>query len=66
MVKIVSMTLGELRAGGAAIVLVEHDMALVRELADHCYVLDSGKVIAEGTPEHVLKQENVVEAYLGK
>ncbi|OGG79984.1 hypothetical protein A3A39_01215 [Candidatus Kaiserbacteria bacterium RIFCSPLOWO2_01_FULL_54_13] len=66
MVRIVSGIIRELRASGAAVVLVEHDMLLVRELADYCYVLDSGKVIAEGTPEHVLKQQNVVEAYLGK
>jgi ABC-type branched-subunit amino acid transport system ATPase component len=64
--KIVSEILRELKAGGAAVVLVEHDMALVRELADACYVLDSGSVIAEGTPEHVLVQQHVVDAYLGK
>jgi ABC-type branched-subunit amino acid transport system ATPase component len=64
--KIVSDILTELRAEGAAVVLVEHDMTLVRELADTCYVLDSGKVIAHGTPEEVLKQPTVVEAYLGR
>ena len=66
MCKIVSRLLRELRDGGAAVVLVEHDMALVRELADTAYVLDSGKVIAYGTPDHVLRQSHVVEAYLGK
>lgn len=64
--KIVSAILNELKAEGAAVILVEHDMGLVRELADTCYVLDSGKVIAYGTPEQVLRQENVVDAYLGK
>ena len=64
--KIVSTILNELKAEGTAIILVEHDMALVRELADTCYVLDSGKVIAHGTPEQVLQQEHVIEAYLGK
>ncbi|TSC86970.1 MAG: branched-chain amino acid transport system ATP-binding protein [Parcubacteria group bacterium Gr01-1014_8] len=64
--KTISDIMRKLKNAGAAVVLVEHDMELVRELADHCYVLDSGKVIAEGTPEQVLKQANVVEAYLGK
>lgn len=64
--KVVAEILRELRDGGAAVVLVEHDMDLIRDLADFCYVLDSGKVIAEGTPEHVLKESHVIEAYLGK
>ncbi len=66
MVKIVSSILREVSEGGAAVVLVEHNMTLVRQLADYCYVLNSGKVIAEGAPDKVLQQENVVEAYLGK
>lgn len=64
--KIVSTILEELRDSGAAVVLVEHDMDLIRHLADTCYVLDSGKVIAEGAPEAVLKRADVVDAYLGK
>lgn len=64
--KIVSAILQRLRKEGAAVILVEHDMDLIRDLADFCYVLDSGKVIASGTPEHVLQETHVIEAYLGK
>jgi branched-chain amino acid transport system ATP-binding protein len=63
---ILSSILRDLKHSGAAVVLVEHDMALVRGLADHCFVLDSGKLIAEGTIEDVLKEARVIDAYLGK
>lgn len=66
MSKTVSEVLRDLRSRKAAIILVEHDMALIRDLSDYCYVLDSGKVIAEGTPEKVLALPHVIEAYLGK
>jgi len=66
MLKIVSAVLCELRDSGAAVVLIEHNMDLIRDLADHCFVLDSGKVIASSTPDEVLRQENVIDAYLGK
>ncbi len=66
MIKIVTKLLTKLKGRGAAVVLVEHNMNLVQELADYCYVLDSGKLLAEGTPEKVLSQADVIEAYLGK
>jgi branched-chain amino acid transport system ATP-binding protein len=55
----------ELRARGAAIVMVEHDFPLVTALADRVTVLDAGTVIAEGSPEEVARDPAVLRAYLG-
>lgn len=50
---------------GAAIVLIEHDMSIIKELCDYVYVLDSGKNIAEGSANEVLDNPKVKTAYLG-
>jgi branched-chain amino acid transport system ATP-binding protein len=51
---------------GIAIILVEHDMGLVMDIADRILVVDFGKPIAEGTPQSVQHNPNVVKAYLGE
>ena len=51
---------------GIAMILVEHDMGLVMDIADRILVLDFGQVIGEGTPEEVQNDPNVVKAYLGE
>jgi ABC-type branched-subunit amino acid transport system ATPase component len=66
MVKIVSSVIKELRDKGKTIVLVEHNMDLIRELSDHIFVLDAGKLLAQGKPEEVLALKDVIEAYLGE
>ncbi|MBI2121063.1 MAG: hypothetical protein HYT94_05580 [Parcubacteria group bacterium] len=40
-------------------------MDLIRELSDHCIVMDAGKLLTEGVPEEVLSRREVMEAYLG-
>lgn len=65
MVKLVSDIMRELREQGKTIVLIEHDMALIRELCDHVIVMDTGKLLAEGAPAEVLSNKEVIEAYLG-
>ncbi|MGO4711226.1 branched-chain amino acid ABC transporter ATP-binding protein/permease [Bradyrhizobium sp. 2TAF24] len=50
---------------GIAVILVEHDMAMVMGISDHVVVLDAGSVIASGTPEEVRRDARVLAAYLG-
>ncbi len=55
-----------LRDGVSCIVLVEHDMGVVMDIADRIVVLDFGRKIAEGTPEEIKNNPKVIAAYLGE
>jgi branched-chain amino acid transport system ATP-binding protein len=57
--------LRELNRGGLTILLIEHVMRAVTALASRILVLHHGTAIAEGTPEHVLREPAVIESYLG-
>jgi branched-chain amino acid transport system ATP-binding protein len=57
--------LDALRARGYTILLVEHDMQLVMRLCSRILVLNSGRLIASGTPSEVRANQEVIDAYLG-
>ena len=54
-----------LLAQGIAIIVVEHDVAMMGQYCDRLVVLDFGLVIAAGEPASVLRQEAVIKAYVG-
>ena len=50
---------------GTTIVLIEHDMGVVMDLSDRVVVLDYGRKIADGAPDEVRGDRQVIDAYLG-
>jgi branched-chain amino acid transport system ATP-binding protein len=55
----------DLKAQGMTVLFVEHDMHLVRHIADWVIVMAEGKIVAEGDPHKVMQDQAVIDAYLG-
>jgi len=55
----------DLKSNGTTVLFVEHDMHMVRHISDWVIVMAEGKVVAEGPPASVMKDQAVIDAYLG-
>jgi branched-chain amino acid transport system ATP-binding protein len=55
----------DLKSNGTTVLFVEHDMHMVRHISDWVIVMAEGKVVAEGPPTTVMKDQAVIDAYLG-
>jgi branched-chain amino acid transport system ATP-binding protein len=64
--EIILAEVGRLREQGRTFVVIEHDMELVRTICERVIVMDAGEIVAQGPFEKVARDQQVVEAYLGR
>lgn len=57
---------GRLHSEGAAMIIIEHKLHELMKIVDRVVVMHFGRVIAVGTPDEIIKNEEVIEAYIGK
>jgi len=62
----IDQLIGKILDRGVTVVLVEHDMRLVMAVSDHILVLDRGSKLAEGSPQEIQNNPDVITAYLGE
>ncbi len=62
----ISGAIRQVRADGITVLIIEHTMHAMVQLVDHFTVLDHGRLIASGEPETVVRDREVIEAYLGR
>ena len=55
-----------IRQTGITILVIEHHMRVIMGICDRIVTLNFGKMIAEGSPEHIQNNPNVIQAYLGR
>ncbi len=55
-----------LKSKGIGIIITDHNVREALKICDRAYVISSGKIISEGTPEEILSDENVIKSYLGE
>jgi branched-chain amino acid transport system permease protein len=61
----VASVVRRLSGSGLGVLLVDHNLSLIRAACDRVYVVDHGQVLATGTPDEVFAHEAVISAYLG-
>ena len=66
MIQLIFSTIGELKEQGVTILLVEQNASAALRLADYGYVLETGRIVLEGTGEQLLNDDSVRKAYLGE